>query len=156
EDARPAPAVPPVELRLEWWEAERGASKPVEIEETAMCAECLGRGIPRGAGHRNVVRETSELRLLEVHRCVECDGRGHVTPPACERCGGTGRTAAETTIRVRVPAGVQDGDLLQVDGIAQRFRLEIAARPRDSRAVLAGSAAALLGALALLLYLVVQ
>ncbi|HZR95805.1 MAG TPA: DnaJ domain-containing protein [Gaiellaceae bacterium] len=167
EDARPAPAVPPVELRLEWWEAERGASKPVEIEETAMCAECLGRGVPRGvapalcvacrgAGHRNVVRETSELRLLEVHRCVECEGRGHVAPPTCERCGGTGRTAAETTIRVRVPAGVQDGDLLQVDGIAQRFRLEIAARPRDSRAVLAGSAAALLGALALLLYLVVQ
>ena len=46
--ARPAPAVPPIELQLEWYEAERGVSRQVEFEEFVACAGCGGRGIPQG------------------------------------------------------------------------------------------------------------
>jgi hypothetical protein len=54
---------------------------------------------------------------------------------------------------VRVPARVEDGDLLQVDGVAQRFRLNVGPRPRDSRVVIAAAVVALACAVALLLYL---
>jgi molecular chaperone DnaJ len=167
EPAGPAPAVPPIELDLEWWEAERGASKPVEFEDTAQCAECLGRGIPRGvsaavciachgSGRINEVRETAELRLLQVHRCSVCSGKGQDVAIACIVCGGSGKTTEPTTIRLRTPAGVEDGDLLQVDGIAQRFLLRVGPRPRDSRLVLAASALALLCAVGLLLFLLLR
>jgi molecular chaperone DnaJ len=164
--ARPAPGAPPLPLDLEWYEAERGTSRPVEFEETHACPECLGRGVPRGvrpalcvachgSGRHNRVTETAEMRLLEVSPCGACDGRGGPEPPRCESCGGSGRKTEPTTIRLRIPPGVHDGDLIQVDGVARRFLLHVEPRPRDSRLVLAVSAAALAAAVALLLYLVV-
>jgi molecular chaperone DnaJ len=163
---RPAPGMPPIELDLEWYEAERGTSRPVEFEETHACAECLGRGTLRGftpalcvechgTGRLHRVTETDSVRLLEVRPCAICGGHGHTDAPRCESCGGSGRKTEPTTIRLRIPAGVHDGDLLQVDGVARRFLLHVGARPRDSRLVLAVSAAALAAAVALLLYLVV-
>jgi molecular chaperone DnaJ len=163
----PAPAVPPVELALEWWEAERGVSKPVEVDETTACGVCGGAGVPtgvtpavciacHGSGRIHRVRETDELRLLDVYRCEVCAGRGREPAPPCDACHGSGRTTAATAARVRIPAGVQDGDLLQVDGIAQRFRLSVGARPRDSRVVLLASALALAVAVALFLYLLLR
>jgi molecular chaperone DnaJ len=164
---RPTPAAPPVVLELEWWEAERGASKPIELVDTAQCAECLGRGIPRGvipavciecrgAGRLNRVTETKDIRLLEVHPCSLCDGRGHSRVEPCRTCAGCGTTVSPATVRVRTPPGVNDGDVLAVDGLAQRFLLKVGHRPRDSRLVLAVSALALAAAVALLLYLLLR
>lgn len=160
----PAPAVPPIELELEWYEAARGASRPVEFTETLACAACRGSGaasgvIPaecvacRGTGRFNRVTESSTMRLLEVHTCSRCEGRGHDVAPVCEPCEGSGSTTAPRTFSIRVPGGVGDGDLLQVDGIDQRFHLNVKPRPRDSRLVIAVAVAALLCAVALLLYL---
>ena len=165
--ARPAPAVPPVELRLEWYEAERGASKPVELEESVACDGCDGRGserglVPgvcvrcRGAGRLSTLTESETLRYLEVARCSACDGRGHEPVPSCTTCGGTGGRLETQTIRVRTPPGVRDGDQLKVEGIDRRFLLRVGQRPRDSRLMLAVAAASLLGAVAMLLLLVLR
>jgi molecular chaperone DnaJ len=162
--SNPTPAVPPVELTLEWWEAERGVSKPVELDETTDCAACGGSGVPtgltpavciacHGSGRIHRVRETDELRLLDVYRCEVCVGRGHEPAPLCDACDGSGRKTASAAARIRIPPGVQDGDLLQVDGVVQRFRLNVGPRPRDSRLVLLASALALAAAVALFLYL---
>jgi DnaJ domain/DnaJ central domain len=162
--ARPAPAVPPIELELEWYEAERGASKPVEFTETLACAACRGSGaapgvvpaecVPcRGTGRFNRVTESPTLRLLEVHTCTTCEGRGHDVAPSCEACAGSGTTTSARMFSLRVPAGVGDGDLLQVDDVDQRFHLNVKPRPRDSRIVIAVAAAALVCAVGLLLYL---
>jgi hypothetical protein len=162
---RVAPAVPPIDVELEWWEAARGASKQVEFDDSRVCERCDGRGIPRGvepgacivchgSGHVNHVKETPKLRLLEVEPCLACDGRGHAEAARCDACHGAGRVIALQTIRLRVPPGVRDGDLLQVDGVTQRFLLRVGTRPRDSWLVLAASAAALAAAVALLVYLV--
>jgi molecular chaperone DnaJ len=164
---RPAPAAPPVELTLEWWEAERGSSKPIELHDKAHCADCHGKGIPHGVspalciechgtGRVNRVTETKDIRLLEVHPCSLCDGRGHDVVAPCETCRGDGVIVTPTTVRVRTPPGVNDGDVLAVDGLAQRFVLKVGQRPRDSRLVLFVSAVALASAVGLLLYLLVR
>lgn len=161
---RPAPAAAPVEVTLEWYEAERGVAKALDFEETVVCAECRGRGealgvVPaecvrcRGTGHVSRVRESATARLLDIRTCPTCGGRGHEPATACPGCGGTGRTAARRTIRVRFPAGVREGDLVEVAGVARRFRVGVTARPRDSRLILATAACALVCALGLLLYL---
>ena len=164
---RSATAVPPVELSLEWWEAERGASKPVDVHDRAHCAECLGKGIPHGvipalciechgSGRVHRVTETKDLRLLEVIPCSLCEGRGHDVVEPCESCSGHGTIVSPTTVRVRTPPGVSDGDVLAVDGLSQRFILKVGERPRDSRLVLLVSACALAAAVALLLFLLLR
>jgi molecular chaperone DnaJ len=162
-----ASAVPPIELTLEWWEAERGASKPVEVHDRVHCAECLGKGIPhgvspalciecRGSGRVHRVTETKDLRLLEVIPCSLCEGRGHDVVEPCIPCSGHGTIVSPTTVRVRTPPGVDDGDVLAVDGLSQRFILKVGERPRDSRLVLLVSGCALATAVALLVFLLVR
>jgi molecular chaperone DnaJ len=164
---RRGPSTPPIELVLEWWEAERGASKPVELHDKAHCADCQGRGVPhgvspalciacRGTGRLNRVTETKDVRLLEVQPCTQCESRGHDVVAPCESCSGHGTIVSPATVRVRTPPGVHDGDVLAVDGLAQRFVLRVGQRPRDSRLILAVSALALLVAVALLLFLLLR
>lgn len=165
--ARPAPAVPPVEIALEWHEATRGVAKAVEFEESATCNECRGLGVPRGVtaadcvrcrgtGRLSQVRESPTLRLLEVRTCPVCEGRGRAAAPVCLDCGGRGLVTRARSVRVRLPAGVRDGDLIEVEGVARRFRLKVAPRGRDSRLILAVAGAALVCALALFLYLTLR
>jgi len=162
--ARPAPAVPPIELTLAWYEADRGASKQVEFEELLACTGCGGRGVLRGAlaaecvrcrgtGRLSRVTESPTLRLLEVETCPACGGVGHAPAPSCLNCSGSGATNSSRSLRLRVPAGVRDGDLIQVDGVARRFRLNVAPRPRDSSVILLLAGVALACALGLLFFL---
>ena len=164
---RPAPAEPPIPVSLEWFEAERGVATNVEFEETRACSECNGLGVPRGvaaaecvrcrgAGRLSDVVESPSIRLLNVRTCPACEGRGHAAAPACLTCGGRGAVTATRFLRVRIPAGVRDGDLIQVDGVSRRLRLSVGTRVRDSRVVLLLAAAALACALGLLLYLLVR
>jgi molecular chaperone DnaJ len=162
--ARPAPAVPPIELTLAWYEAERGTSKHVEFEELLACTGCRGVGVPRGvvaaecvrcrgSGRLSRVSESPTLRLLEVQTCPVCAGVGHAPAPLCFDCGGTGVRNSARSLRLRVPAGVRDGDQIQVDGVPQRFRLNVSPRPRDSSVILLLAGVGLACALGLLFFL---
>jgi molecular chaperone DnaJ len=161
------PTVAPLEVSLEWYEAAGGVAKGLEFEEMQVCSSCDGAGVARGvvpaecircrgSGHLSSVRESRTARLLHVRTCPVCGGVGHAPAPTCARCGGSGRAAVRRTIRVRFPAGVRDGDLVQVDGIERRFHVAVAPRPRDSRVLLGIAALALLCALVLLLVLLVR
>jgi molecular chaperone DnaJ len=164
---RPAPAVPPIELALEWYEAERGVARQVEFEEHVVCTACAGGGVPagtiaaacvrcRGAGRLSKVTESQDLRLLEVFACAACGGVGHAPAPTCLDCAGVGSTTSVRTLRIRIPEGVRDGDQIQVDGVERRFRVNVGPRQRDSRAVIVFAALAALCALALLLSLLLR
>jgi molecular chaperone DnaJ len=159
--------VPPIELSLAWYEAERGVARQVEFEEVIACATCAGKGIPRGVaaaqcvrcrgtGRLSKVTESATVRLLEFNYCSACGGTGHAAPPSCLVCAGSGATTSTRSLRVRVPGGVRDGDLIQVEGVERRFRLAVGARPRDSSAVLLLAGLALACAVGLLLFLLLR
>jgi hypothetical protein len=59
----------------------------------------------------------------------------------------------ERAVTVRVPPGLSNGDQLHVDGVGRPFVLRVGNRPRDSKIVRALAAAALLCAVAYLVYL---
>jgi DnaJ-class molecular chaperone len=116
----------------------------------AVCVRC------RGTGRLSIVTESPNVRLLEVQRCGACEGRGHAPAPVCPDCGGSRTTTRRRSLRVRLPAGVRDGDQIQVEGVGRRFRIEVGPRPRDSRPVLRLAAIALFCAVGLLLYLLIR
>jgi DnaJ-like protein len=165
--ARPAPAPPPLELSLAWYEAEGGVARQVEFEEVLACTACGGRGVPRsvaaaecvscrGSGRLSKVTESKTIRLLEFNYCSACGGTGHAAAPSCLECGGRGATTSVQSLRVRIPGGVRDGDLIQFDGVDRRFRLTVGARPRDSSALLLLAGLALACAVGLLLFLLLH
>ena len=154
------------ELEVETYEAECGTPRRVRViaaescrpcggtgavaTQALVCARCDGKGTvrvsPGGAG-----------RWLRVAPCDECDGAGRFEP-VCESCGGSGRTSRERTVRVRVPAGIEDGASVPVADEAAETNLVVRiAPPRPDQRVVRYSAAAMLGlAAAFLIFLVTQ
>ena len=149
---------PAAEVALTFYEARLGATVPVRARVERPCAACGGDGVGvvcvacGGRGRVRRAAEDSELLLLQLVPCSACSG-GRV---ACEACGGAGRTAEERELRVRVPAGVRDGDLLRVATVPGLIRARVAPRPVDSVLVRALALALLLAAVALLAYLLVR
>ena len=55
-------------------------------------------------------------RLLQVDACADCDGTGRAGAVACPECRGAGSIDVERSVRVRIPAGVEDGQSVRVRG----------------------------------------
>jgi len=53
---------------------------------------------------------TRTLKIPRIESCPECRGR----QPRCGRCGGRGSVRTEETVRVRIPAGVEDGNKVRL------------------------------------------
>ncbi len=109
-----------LELAIEQYEAESGARKLIEFESATVCSACDGGGTARapdpdcalcgGTGwHRNVSHRDVG-RLLQIEVCPACD------PGICSVCGGSGRAVEQRRLRLRIPAGVEEGSQLRVRG----------------------------------------
>ncbi len=118
------------ELTLEFEEAVFGAEKEVKIRRADACGDCKGSGAQAGSqpetcqqcGGRGQVR--SQQGFFSVARaCPVCSGTGSVIKNPCKTCRGEGRTAAEHTIKVKVPAGVEGDTRIRYggEGDAGRF-----------------------------------
>jgi curved DNA-binding protein len=56
------------------------------------------------------------ISLRRNTRCPECNGTGAIGRKACPKCGGQGQVLITQTHKVKIPAGVRDGQRLRVPG----------------------------------------
>lgn len=71
---------------------------------------------------------TIALSVSDVRECLVCHGQD----PGCPRCGGMGQVSEPRSYEVKVPAGIDDGDILKV-GDHARLKVEVAPHPRFKR-----------------------
>jgi molecular chaperone DnaJ len=165
-DARePAGEAVEVPVTLRERDALRGISRLVRFEAAQTCHACEGRGTSGpvdpdcpscgGTGRRSHVSDEEHPRVLRVEPCPLCDGE------VCSLCDGTGRVPGQRTVRVRIPAGIENGTLLRVEGegdVGERgsapadLLLDVTVIPesQDSRLVRYTALALCLAAIALL------
>lgn len=62
---------------------------------------------------------TKRVSLMEPVPCAVCQGKGTVRGRQCQSCLGSGTRLEQTTIEVKIPAGVQDGTKVRVTGKGQ-------------------------------------
>lgn len=111
------------EITLE--EVARGAEKEFELYEGVVCSRCGGSGAepgstlkecPRCKG-RGQIRETTRAGFFSFSQtsiCPECGGLGRKPEKICSKCGGDGRTKEYKKIMVKIPAGIQDGQVISL------------------------------------------
>ncbi len=112
------------EIELSLAEVATGADKTLEFNRRDFCEECSGSGAKPGSkpdrcptcrGYGQV--ETSGGGFFRMVRtCPRCHGRGQVVSDPCPHCQGTGRMKKKRVLSVRVPAGVHEGQVVQVRG----------------------------------------
>lgn len=112
------------DVELEFPQAVRGATVPVQAPADDRCRACGGRGIRPGGdamrctacrGRGTILRSQGGFEFFET--CAACAGTGAMCMRPCPGCGGSGvATTGTRTLFVRVPAGVEDGQRIRVSG----------------------------------------
>jgi len=111
------------ELHLDFLQAVNGLTTEVHVTSEATCATCGGSGAKPGTqpvtctacGGRGQVSETQGFFAI-AQTCRRCRGRGQVVETPCEDCRGAGVVRKPRQVKVRVPAGVDDGQLIRLPG----------------------------------------
>ena len=114
-----------VKLTLE--EIQNGCDKEVTIERNRPCPDCGGRGTknesdirtcPTCKGRGQVGQTVNSFfgRTVTYSTCPQCNGEGKIVSNPCRRCNGTGLERKKETIRVHIPAGVENGMQITVRG----------------------------------------
>ncbi len=111
------------EMEIAFREAVFGAEKEIAYRRSAPCDTCGGTGTRAGSGGGRCPQcggtgtvRTSRGPLAIQQTCSRCRGTGHLPGPPCAACGGHGATPKSERIRVRIPAGVDDGSRIRVSG----------------------------------------
>ena len=114
-------------LRLTFEEAAFGCEKDLPIERIEACKECHGKGTtdPNGVQtcqrcHGTGVIQTQQRTPFGVmqtqQECPECGGDGHIIKNPCKVCSGRGLVRRRTTVHVKVPAGINNGQAINMHG----------------------------------------
>jgi len=115
-----------VEVTLE--QAATGAQRPLHVSRMRTCSVCEGRGgkaasrpmtcpACHGAGEiRHATNTVFGMRFATVATCERCRGRGDVQSDPCTNCYGAGRERHGQQITVNLPAGVESGTRLRLQG----------------------------------------
>lgn len=110
-----------VELPFE--DAVRGATTTVALVADEPCGTCSGSGAAPGAsvkacsacaGSGVVAADQGFVSVRQT--CPACGGAGSAPDRACADCYGSGRQRRRRQVKVRIPAGVEDGDRIRVPG----------------------------------------
>lgn len=110
-------------LEIDFREAAFGCEKTIDLKRNETCGACNGTGGRNGAkpttcptcGGAGAVRQGQGFFVVQT-TCPTCGGSGQVISDPCTTCHGSGFEAKTTTIKVRIPAGIDDGTRLRVTG----------------------------------------
>jgi molecular chaperone DnaJ len=116
-----------VEVEIPFETAAFGGEIEVEVEILQGCEACSGSGAAPGTtpvrcGRCSGRGEVQEMRrsilgsLVVSQVCPQCRGTGEEIPTKCPECRGEGRRAEYRTLKPTVPAGVDDGTQLRLQG----------------------------------------
>lgn len=115
------------EAAISFMDACNGKKLDMKIQRMEKCSECSGTGAApgsttdtcsdcRGTGQVKVAQRTPFGMISSSKPCTRCGGKGKTISKPCSKCGGAGRVSATASIQVDVPAGIADGQTLQVRG----------------------------------------
>ena len=111
------------ELHLSFEDAVSGVTTSVNLTSDVRCHTCGGTGAapgthpvtcPRCGGSGTLQDDQGLFSLSQI--CPQCGGRGTVVTTPCPTCSGTGVEHRNRTVKVRIPAGVEDGQRIRVKG----------------------------------------
>jgi len=115
------------EIRITFEEAAFGCEKEIEIHREEECDECHGSGakagtsaetcpICHGTGQVSSQQSTLFGSFMTQRPCDRCRGTGKIIKEPCTRCKGKGRIYRKHTIKVKIPAGIDNGQSIVMRG----------------------------------------
>ena len=111
------------QLTLEFADAAQGLTTTLYLTSDAQCSTCDGSGAKPGThptrcgvcGGRGVLDDNQGMFSFSTP-CRNCQGTGSVITEPCPTCHGSGVERRPREVKVRIPAGVKDGQTIRLAG----------------------------------------
>jgi molecular chaperone DnaJ len=107
-----------LELSLE--DAFRGTTMNIPLARNVSCSACSGTGAEsqetcsKCKGTGRIQEGKGMVRMAQI--CRDCGGKGKKTTATCKKCYGRGTAGHSETIKVKIPAGADDGSIIRLKG----------------------------------------
>ena len=114
-------------VNISFEEAAFGCKKKINITKMDTCDTCHGTGAKPGTSaqtcqncHGTGQVQTQQRTILgymtNVTTCPHCQGTGKIIKDPCRDCRGTGKVRKSKTVEINIPAGIDDGQTIQLTG----------------------------------------
>ncbi|MBP7216985.1 MAG: molecular chaperone DnaJ [Candidatus Omnitrophica bacterium] len=112
-----------ISVRITLEEAATGIEKTINLPRYETCETCQGSGAKPGSkkitcpqckGSGRVVMSSGFFQMAQA--CPRCSGEGSMVQSPCTDCHGEGRSKVTRKIKVKIPAGVDNGSQLRIRG----------------------------------------
>jgi len=113
-------------LELTFEEAAFGCEKEISTPRIENCPNCSGSGSAdgvietcsncHGTGRVTVMQNMMGMRMQTQTTCSHCSGRGKIVKNPCATCKGKGKVRKSNRVKVRIPAGIDEGQSVRVRG----------------------------------------
>ena len=115
------------QLTIEFEEAVFGCEKEIKIQRVEYCSKCQGSGCQTGSrptkcpdcngtGEIRQVQRSFFGQFVNITPCRRCGGSGHFINNPCTQCKGLCYEQKARTIKVSIPAGVDEGSQVRLTG----------------------------------------
>jgi molecular chaperone DnaJ len=116
-----------IRVEVDLMEATFGCERDLNLETAITCNKCNGTGcannskprtcdICKGRGETQQVARSILGQVMTSRPCASCQGFGSVISDPCGECAGDGRVRARKSIPIKIPAGVETGNRIQLSG----------------------------------------
>lgn len=115
------------DMEITFEEAAFGVEKEISLKRAERCEHCHGEGAEpgskvetcpecHGSGYVRFTQNTMFGQMVNERPCSRCHGEGKIISNPCKECGGNGTVKKTKKLKVKIPAGVDNGSRLRVGG----------------------------------------
>ncbi len=119
-----------VDAELDFKEAAFGVEKEISLRKQSTCDVCGGNGAEPGTKMDKCHTCGGQGQVMQNQRtifgvmqsavvCSACEGRGEKPSKKCKHCGGDGILSKTSDIKVKLPAGINDGEAIRLSGYGE-------------------------------------
>lgn len=116
-----------VDIEISLSDAYAGIEKEINLYRNVVCEACQGSGAKQGSNIKECVQcrgrgQVEERRgggfftFSQIRTCPACQGIGRKAEKECQRCRGEGRTKENKVLRIKIPPGIHDGQIINLVG----------------------------------------
>jgi len=121
-----------IDIELPFNEAVFGSTRKVLVTKDSTCNSCKGSGAEPGTQTKTCPTCNGKGQLVESQRspfgvfqsvrtCDTCHGRRTVPEKPCKQCHGNGVEKREEEISIKIPAGIDNGQVIRMSGMGEAF-----------------------------------
>lgn len=119
-----------IDIEITFEESIFGIERKVLVTKKSACVACAGSGTEKGSGYTNCMRCQGRGTIKDSRRsifgtivvenaCPECEGLGKTPNVKCKQCKGLGIQKQPTEIKIGIPAGIENGEMIRLSGYGE-------------------------------------